>query len=135
MEAEIVIRGGTVVDGTGAPGRIAGVGVADGRIVAVGSGIDARRELDASGHVVAPGFVDVHTHYDAQVFWDPQLTPSSYHGVTSVIAGNCGFTIAPGGIEHAELLARTLETVEDMSFATLEVGVPWSEFRTFPEYL
>src|SRR5437588_235476 len=96
---DVVIRGGTVVDGTGARG------------------------LDGSGQIVAPGFVDIHTHYDAQVFWDPSLTPSSYHGVTSVIAGNCGFSIAPCHPEHRALLSRTLQHVEDMSLATLDAGV------------
>jgi N-acyl-D-aspartate/D-glutamate deacylase len=135
MQADIVIRGGTVVDGTGAPGRIADVGVSDGRIVAVGSGIDARRELDASGHVVAPGFIDIHTHYDAQVFWDGALTPSSHHGVTTVIAGNCGFSIAPIRRDAVDLMAHTLQHVEDMSFDTLAVGVPWDEFESFGQYL
>ena len=133
--AELVIRGGTVVDGTGAPGRRADVAVADGRIVGVGEGLDGDRELDASGHVVAPGFIDIHTHYDAQVFWDPDLTPSSFHGVTTVIAGNCGFSIAPIRPEGVGILARTLQHVEDMSFDTLSVGVPWDEFETFPQYL
>jgi N-acyl-D-amino-acid deacylase len=135
MKADIVIRGGTVVDGTGVAGRIADVGVADGRIVAVGSGIDAKRELDASGHVVAPGFIDIHTHYDAQVFWDGALTPSSHHGVTTVIAGNCGFSIAPIRRDGVELMAHTLQHVEDMSFDTLAVGVPWDEFESFGQYL
>ncbi len=135
MDADIVIRGGTVIDGTGAPGRRADVGVAGGRIVAVGRGIDGARELDASGHVVAPGFVDIHTHYDAQVFWDAALTPSSHHGITSVIAGNCGFSIAPLRPNAVELLAHTLQHVEDMSFDTLAVGVPWDEFETFGQYL
>ena len=135
MDADIVIRGGTVIDGTGSPGRAADVGVAGGRIVAVGAGIDGRRELDASGQVVAPGFIDIHTHYDAQVFWDAGLTPSSYHGVTTVIAGNCGFSIAPLRPESVELLAHTLQHVEDMSFDTLSVGVPWHEFETFGQYL
>ena len=81
-----------------------------------------------------PGFIDIHTHYDAQVFWDPALTPSSWHGVTSVVAGNCGFSIAPCRPEHRELLARTLQHVEDMNLATLEAGIPW-DFETFPEYL
>ena len=85
--------------------------------------------------MVAPGFIDIHTHYDAQVFWDPWLTPSSFHGVTTVIAGNCGFSIAPVRPDGVELLARTLQHVEDMSFDTLAVGVPWSEFETFPQYL
>ena len=135
MDHEIVIRGGTVVDGTGAPGRPADVAVAGGRIVEVGDGLRGRRELDASGQVVAPGFVDIHTHYDAQVFWDPGLTPSSFHGVTTVVAGNCGFSIAPVRPEGVELLARTLQHVEDMSFDTLASGVPWDDFESFPQYL
>ncbi|MET0904087.1 MAG: amidohydrolase family protein [Acidimicrobiales bacterium] len=133
--AELVIRGGTVVDGTGAPGRRADVAVDGGRIVGVGERLDGDRELDASGHVVAPGFIDIHTHYDAQVFWDPDLTPSSFHGVTTVIAGNCGFSIAPIRPDGVGILARTLQHVEDMSFDTLSVGVPWDEFETFPQYL
>ena len=135
MEAELVIRGGTVVDGTGAPGRRADVAVDAGRVVEVGEGLRGRRELEADGHVVAPGFVDIHTHYDAQVFWDPGLTPSSHHGVTSVVAGNCGFSIAPVRRPDVALLAHTLQHVEDMSFDTLSVGVPWDEFETFPQYL
>jgi N-acyl-D-aspartate/D-glutamate deacylase len=135
MDAEIVIRGGTVVDGTGAPGRPADVAVDGGRIVAVGDGLRGAQELDASGQVVAPGFIDIHTHYDAQVFWDPALTPSAYHGVTTVVAGNCGFSIAPVRAGGVELLARTLQHVEDMSFDTLAAGVPWDSFETFPQYL
>ena len=135
MDADIVIRGGTVVDGTGAPGQVADVAVADGRIVAVGDQLSGARELDASGQVVAPGFIDIHTHYDAQVFWDPDLTPSSFHGVTTVVAGNCGFSIAPIRRDGVELLAHTLQHVEDMSFDTLAVGVPWDSFETFPQYL
>jgi N-acyl-D-aspartate/D-glutamate deacylase len=84
---------------------------------------------------VSPGFVDIHTHYDAQVFWDPALSPSCWHGVTSVVAGNCGFSIAPVRPEHRELLVRTLQHVEDMSPDTLFAGVPWEEFETFPQYL
>ena len=133
--AELVIRGGTVIDGTGAPGRRADVAVEGGRIVAVDEGLDGDRELDASGHVVAPGFIDIHTHYDAQVFWDPDLTPSSFHGVTTVVAGNCGFSIAPIRPDGVGILARTLQHVEDMSFDTLAEGVPWDEFETFPQYL
>src|SRR5688572_1086423 len=132
--ADLVIRGGTVVDGTGAPGRRADVAVSDGRIVGVGDGLDGDRTLDADGHVVAPGFIDIHTHYDAQVFWDPALTPSCFHGVTTVVAGNCGFSIAPTRPEHHDLIARTLENVEDMNVATLAAGIPW-DFSTFPEYL
>jgi N-acyl-D-aspartate/D-glutamate deacylase len=135
MCADIVIRGGTVIDGTGSPGRVADVAVTDGRISDVGSGLSGTRVLNASGQVVSPGFIDIHTHYDAQVFWDPSLTPSCFHGVTTVVAGNCGFSIAPIRAEGVALLARTLQHVEDMSFDTLAAGVPWDEFETFPEYL
>jgi N-acyl-D-amino-acid deacylase len=135
MDGDIVIRGGTVIDGTGAPGLRADVAVTDGRIAAVGEGLRGTREFDASGQVVSPGFIDIHTHYDAQVFWDPWLTPSSFHGVTSVIAGNCGFSIAPVRSRDVALLARTLQHVEDMSFDTLSAGVPWDEFESFPQYL
>ncbi len=135
MQADIVIRGGTVVDGTGAPGRSADVAITGSRISDVGTRLQGDRVLDASGQVVSPGFVDIHTHYDAQVFWDPDLTPSSFHGVTSVIAGNCGFSIAPIRADGVPLLARTLQHVEDMSFDTLAAGVPWDEFETFPQYL
>ena len=134
MAHDLVIRGGTVIDGTGAPGVRADVAVDGDRIAEVGDRLSGRRELDAAGHVVTPGFIDIHTHYDAQVFWDPALTPSSWHGVTSVVAGNCGFSIAPCRPEHRGLIGRTLQHVEDMSLATLEAGIPW-EFETFPEYL
>jgi N-acyl-D-amino-acid deacylase len=139
-DSQILIRGGTVVDGTGRPGYQADVAVEDGLIVAVGDGARARTNghatvLDAAGKVVAPGFIDIHTHYDAQVFWDPWLTPSAFHGVTTVVAGNCGFSIAPTRREGVPLLARTLQHVEDMSFDTLAAGVPWDEFETFPQYL
>ena len=134
MTADIVIRGGTVFDGTGAPGRIADVAITDRVISGIGSGLDGANELDASGCAVAPGFIDIHTHYDAQVFWDPALRPSSYHGVTTAVAGNCGFTIAPTRPEHHETIVHTLENVEDMDPATLMAGIAW-EFETFPEYL
>ena len=117
--SELVIKGGTVVDGTGAPGRRADVAVDGGRITEIGADLTGDRVLDAEGHVVSPGFIDIHTHYDAQVFWDPQLTPSCFHGVTTVVAGNCGFSIAPTRPEHVDLIARTLENVEDMDVAAL----------------
>jgi len=134
MNAELVIRGGTLVDGTGAPGVRADLAIAGGRVVEIGQNLRGDRTLDAGGHVVAPGFVDIHTHYDAQVFWDPALTPSCHHGVTTVVAGNCGFSLAPTRPGHRELIARTLENVEDMNAASLAAGVPW-DFTDFPEYL
>ncbi len=135
MDGDVVIRGGTLVDGSGAPGRRADVAVRDGRIAAVGDRLSGTTELDAAGQVVAPGFIDIHTHYDAQVFWDPDLSPSSFHGVTTVVAGNCGFSIAPTRADGVEIIVRTLQHVEDMSFDTLMAGVPWDEFETFPQYL
>src|SRR5262245_6756335 len=134
MAADLVIRGGTVMDGSGAPGRIADVAIADGIIREIRPNLRGDRQLDATGCVVAPGFIDIHTHYDAQVFWDPALRPSSSHGVTTVVAGNCGFTIAPTRPEHHEIIARTLENVEDMDGASLAAGIPW-DFETYPEYV
>src|SRR5437879_8836047 len=135
VTADLVVRGGTVLDGTGSPGRRADVAVTDGKIVEVAEKLDGKRVVDASGQVVAPGFIDIHTHYDAQVFWDPALTPSCWHGVTTVVAGNCGFSIAPVRPQHRELLVRTLQHVEDMAPDTLFEGVPWDNFETFPQYL
>ncbi len=132
--ADIVISGGFVVDGSGTPGRLADVAVTDGRISAIGHGLRGHTVLDATGHVVAPGFIDIHTHYDAQVFFDPALTPSSFHGVTTVVAGNCGFSLAPVRPGGEQIIARTLENVEDMDYQVLIDGVPW-EFETFREYL
>jgi len=134
MPADIVIRGGTVVDGTGAPGRVADVAIAGGVIQEIAPNLSGEQVLDASGCVVAPGFIDIHTHYDAQVFWDPALRPSSYQGVTTVVAGNCGFTIAPTRPEHHDVIVQTLENVEDMDGATLTAGIVW-EFQTHPEYM
>ena len=135
---DLIIRGGTVVDGTGGPGRAADVGVRDGRVVAVADPgtIDepARDTFDATGLVVCPGFVDPHTHYDAQLFWDPLASPSNVHGVTSIVAGNCGFTLAPLHAEDADYLRRMMAKVEGMPLAALENGVSW-DWETFAEYL
>ncbi|MBW2314592.1 MAG: amidohydrolase family protein [Deltaproteobacteria bacterium] len=139
-EWDLLIRGGDVVDGTGAPAMRADVALKAGRVAAIGVDLsgDADRVLEADGHVVAPGFVDCHTHYDAQVFWDRMLTISPWHGVTSVVVGNCGFGIAPTRPEHRDLILRTLENVEGMSLAALRAGVgepdAWP-FETFPEFL
>jgi N-acyl-D-aspartate/D-glutamate deacylase len=134
MGTRVVIKGGTVVDGSGAPGVRADVAIEGDRIAEIGAGLTGDRVVDASGAVVAPGFIDIHTHYDAQVFWDPALTPSCFHGVTTVVAGNCGFSIAPVRPDDRELIAHTMEKVEDMDPASLIEGVPW-DFETFPDYL
>jgi N-acyl-D-aspartate/D-glutamate deacylase len=131
-----VLRGATVIDGTGAPGRTADVLVEGDRIVAVGDvpATEGVEEIDLTGMVLCPGFIDVHTHFDAQVFWDPQFTPSSWHGVTTVVQGNCGFGIAPMRPEDRFAISDTLARVEGMSLETLNDGIDWS-FETFPEYM
>ena len=132
---DLVIRGGRLIDGTGGPARDADVGIQGGRVVEIGAVDDpARRVLDADGQVVAPGFIDVHTHYDAQVFWDGALTPTPLHGVTTVFAGNCGFSIAPLTPESAGYVAPMLAKVEGMSLDALREGVPWN-WSTSREYL
>lgn len=133
---DLVIRGGTVVDGTGGAPVAADVAVTDGRVVAVGADLGpARREVDATGRIVCPGFIDIHTHYDAQAFWDPTLSPSPLHGVTTVIGGNCGFSIAPlDATRNGDYLMRMLARVEGMPIESLTVGVPW-DWRTTGEYL
>lgn len=132
---DIKIVNGTVVDGRGKPGFAADVGIRDGRIVAIGEVTeDAAEVVDAKGQVVCPGFVDTHTHYDAQLFWDPDVTPSCFHGVTTILAGNCGFSIAPLTKDSAEYLLPMLARVEGMPQASLEEGVPWN-WDSFGSYL
>ena len=132
---DIKITGGTIVDGSCRPGFQGDVGIRDGRIVAVGEVAEAAREtVDATGRVVAPGFIDTHSHYDAQVFWDPKLSPSCYHGVTTVFGGFCGFSIAPLTPDAASYIMPMLARVEGMPLETLKVGVPWS-WTSFGEYL
>jgi N-acyl-D-aspartate/D-glutamate deacylase len=132
---DLVIRGGTVVDGTGDRPRSADVAIDGARVVAIGTGLGAAREtLDAQGLLVTPGFVDIHTHYDAQATWDPYLAPTSWHGVTTVVLGNCGVGFAPARPDDHEWLIGLMEGVEDIPGPALSAGVRW-DWETFPEYL
>ena len=136
MDADLIIRGGTVVDGSGEAARHADVAIAGDRIVAVEDRIDARarREIDAEGRVVTPGFVDVHTHLDAQLGWDPLPTSSCWHGITSVVLGNCGVTFAPVGPGQREFLAEMMESVEDIPRRAILEGLPW-DWTSYGDYL
>ncbi len=133
---ELVIRNGTLVDGTGSPARPADVAIDNGIITAVGdlSGERSTRSIDAEGHIVSPGFVDVHTHMDAQIAWDPLGECSCYHGVTTAVMGNCGFTLAPVHSDARELVVRNLERAEDIAAEAMAAGIDWS-WETYPEYL
>ena len=135
VQWDLIIENGLVADGTGAPAYRASVAVAQGRIVEIGKSTGtARRRIDAAGCVVAPGFIDPHTHYDAQICWDPELTPSSWHGVTSVVMGNCGVGIAPCRRQAREVAMRDLVNVEAIPYDVLARGITW-EWESFPEYM
>ncbi len=135
MSYDLLIKNGTVVDGSGGARYRADVAVSDGKIAAIGKiNARAKQQIDAEGHIVAPGFVDGHTHMDAQIFWDPIGSCSCYHGVTSAVMGNCGFTLAPCKQEDADLVFRNLERAEDLSRDAMLEGIDWS-WETFPQFL
>ena len=133
---DIIIRGGTIIDGTGAAAIVADIAIANGKIVEVSPTVvgEAREEIDAQGRLVTPGFIDIHTHYDGQVSWDTLLEPSSAHGVTTVVVGNCGVGFAPVRPGKEEWLVQLMEGVEDIPGTALHEGINW-EWETFPEYL
>jgi len=135
MALDLLIKNGLLIDGTGSPARRADVGIAGGKIAQIGdSSESAKRVIDAGGLVVAPGFIDPHTHYDAQICWDGALTPSSWHGVTSVVMGNCGVGIAPCRPETREIAMKDLVNVEAIPFEVLDQGITW-DWETFPQFM
>jgi N-acyl-D-aspartate/D-glutamate deacylase len=135
MQYDLVVKNGTVIDGSGMPRYRADVGVRRGKIASIGRIREPAREvIDAEGQVVAPGFVDGHTHMDAQIFWDPIGTSSCYHGITTAVMGNCGFTLAPCAAKDKHLVVRNLQRAEDIPPAAMEAGIKWS-WTTYPEYL
>ncbi len=136
-EASLIIRGGTLVDGTGAAPFEADVAISEGRIAAIGKALNVPRgtaEIDARGHLVTPGFVDIHTHYDAQATWTSEILSSSLHGVTTALLGNCGVGFAPCRPESRDMLVKLMEGVEDLPEVVLTEGLPWN-WESFPEYL
>ena len=136
MEYDLIISGGAVIDGTGADGIRADIAISAGRIARIGELDDATtaRTIDASGKVVTPGFVDLHTHLDAQVGWDPLMSSSSYHGVTTAMIGNCGVTFAPCSEKNRPYLAELMESVEDIAAEAIMDGLPW-DWSSYGEYL
>lgn len=135
-DLDIIIRGGTLVDGTGQPKRTADVGVADGRVVRIGdlSDLRARQEIDARGLIVAPGVIDPHTHYDAQIYWDPYCTNSGWHGVTSVVVGNCGFGFSPCKKDDRERYMLMMENTEQVPLDAMRTALPWN-WESYPEWI
>ena len=135
MQYDLIIKNGTVVDGSGMPRFRADVGIVDGTIASIGRIRDGAQEtIDAEGHVVTPGFIDGHTHMDAQVSWDPLGTCSCWHGITSVVMGNCGFSLAPCKESEKDMVMRNLERAEDIAPEAMNAGIKWT-WETFPEYL
>jgi N-acyl-D-aspartate/D-glutamate deacylase len=136
MAHDLIIRGGTIVDGTGGATRVADLAIDGDRITAIGdlSNEHARHEIDATGRIVSPGFIDLHTHLDAQIAWDPLMTSSSWHGVTTVLMGNCGVTFAPVTPDNRVFLAEMMESVEDIPRDAILDGLSW-DWSSFPEYL
>ena len=135
MACDLLIKNGLLIDGTGAPARQADVAISDGKILHIGKSTGAaKRVIDAADLVVAPGFIDPHTHYDAQICWDGALTPSSWHGVTSVVMGNCGVGIAPCRPEAREIAMRDLVNVEAIPFEVLDRGITW-DWESFPQFM
>lgn len=135
MKHELVLKSGTIVDGSGAPAFVADLAIDDGVITAIGPDLAGEREVDASGAIVAPGWIDVHTHFDGQATWDDELDPSFSNGVTTLVMGNCGVGFAPCPPGGQDVLVDLMEGVEDIPGTALHEGVPWGEWSTFPEYL
>ena len=135
-EFDVVIRGGMVIDGTRMPRYRADVGIKDGKVAKIGNlkAHQAKKVVDAGGMLVAPGFVDLHTHYDAQLFWDPYCTISSWHGVTSIVIGNCGFGFAPVKPELRDRAMLTMTRTEAIPYASMKAGMPW-DWVSYPEFL
>src|SRR5208337_4374143 len=133
---DTVVKNGMIIDGTRSPRYRGDIGIKDGRIIEIGKlhAGDATRELDASGLIVAPGFIDLHTHYDAQVFWDPYCSISGWHGVTSVAIGNCGFGFAPVRPDQRDRAMLTMTRLESIPYASMKAGLPW-DWITFPQFL
>ena len=133
---DIIIKGGTIVDGTRTPRYVSDLGIKAGKIAQIGGlkGKTAERILDAAGRIVAPGFVDLHTHYDAQIFWDPYCTLSGWHGVTSVALGNCGFGFAPSRVEDRDRAMLSMTRNEAIPYEAMKAGMPWN-WVTFPDFI